>query len=113
MAPKKEKRKLSKSDSGSSSSEEVEDRKPVKESSSSKKKAKNDDDDDEPSWHLGNKRFAKVRSFRGKLMIDIREFYENDGDLKPGKKGIALAVSQWKKLCEIMPEIEDAVKERA
>lgn len=60
--------------------------KPAKESKSTKKRPK-DDDDEEPSWHLGNKRFAKVRSFRGKLMIDIREFYEDNGEMKPGKKG--------------------------
>uniref|UniRef100_A0A069DP17 Putative rna polymerase ii transcriptional coactivator n=1 Tax=Panstrongylus megistus TaxID=65343 RepID=A0A069DP17_9HEMI len=113
MPPEKKKKKVSKSDSDSSGSEEVEDVKPAKEAKSTKKRSKDDDDDDEPSWHLGNKRFAKVRSFRGKLMIDIREFYEDNGEMKPGKKGICLQVAQWKKLCEIMPEIEDAVKERA
>lgn len=28
-----------------------------------------------------------VSEFRGKVMVGIREFYEADGELKPGKKG--------------------------
>jgi hypothetical protein len=43
--------------------------------------------DEEPSWLLEKNRFVKVREYRGKVYIDIREYYESDGDLKPGKKG--------------------------
>jgi hypothetical protein len=28
-----------------------------------------------------------LSEFRGKVMVGIREFYEADGELKPGKKG--------------------------
>lgn len=48
------------------------------------KKSTSDEDD---GFHLGNNRFVKVREFRGRVMVDIREFYEKDGELKPGKKG--------------------------
>ncbi|WP_411027189.1 transcriptional coactivator p15/PC4 family protein [Salmonella sp. s54925] len=41
--------------------------------------------------------------------MDIREYYEDSGNLKPGKKGISLQVEQWEALKEIWGEIDDAV----
>ena len=42
----------------------------------------------EPTWTLAPKRFVKIRTFKGKKYVDIREFWTDDkGDLKPGKKG--------------------------
>ncbi|KNZ77749.1 RNA polymerase II transcriptional coactivator SUB1, partial [Termitomyces sp. J132] len=43
---------------------------------------------------LGKKKRATVRSFKGTPLIDIREFYGNDDDEKPGKKGISLTLEQ-------------------
>lgn len=34
----------------------------------------------------------------GQVFVDIREFYGVEGDEKPGKKGISLAVEQWEVL---------------
>jgi hypothetical protein len=51
-------------------------------------------DDEEPSWVLDRNRFVKVREYRGKVYVDIREYYESDGDLKPGKKGGFAELSQ-------------------
>ena len=37
---------------------------------------------------LGRMKFATVREFKGRKMVDIREFYmAGEGDLRPGKKG--------------------------
>jgi len=47
---------------------------------------------------LGKKKRASVRSFKGQVYLDIREFYGTDGDEKPGKKGISLAMEQWESL---------------
>ena len=50
----------------------------------------------------GNKRKVTVNEFKGKLLINIREFYDDKatGEEKPGSKGIALTVQQWNKLKE-------------
>ncbi|VDB87463.1 unnamed protein product [Peniophora sp. CBMAI 1063] len=47
---------------------------------------------------LGKKKRASVRVFKGAVMVDIREFYGDEDDLKPGKKGISLGIDQWKAL---------------
>ena len=31
-----------------------------------------------------------MQEFRGKKMVNIREFYEKNGELLPGRKGIAI-----------------------
>jgi Transcriptional Coactivator p15 (PC4) len=57
-------------------------------------------DDGEPSWHLGRERYVKVREFKGKTYVDIREYYvdKNTMETKPGKKGISLSCEQYQKL---------------
>ncbi|KAI0780313.1 RNA polymerase II transcriptional coactivator [Fomes fomentarius] len=48
---------------------------------------------------LGKKRRATVNTFKGVgKYLDIREFYGDEGDLKPGKKGISLSQEQWETL---------------
>ena len=36
---------------------------------------------------LSSKKFATVKKFKGKIYVDIREYYESGGEMKPGKKG--------------------------
>ena len=39
------------------------------------------------SEQLDSRRRIQVKEFKGKLYVDIREFYSADGELKPTKKG--------------------------
>lgn len=61
---------------------------------------------------LGKNRRITVRSFKGKVYVDIREFYLKDGDMAPGKKGISLTPEQWKLLMEKSGEVDEAIKEQ-
>lgn len=62
-------------------------------------------------FQIGKMRYVTVRDFKGKVLIDIREYWMNqDGEMKPGKKGISLNPEQWNQLKEQMTDIDDAVK---
>ncbi|XP_003389148.1 PREDICTED: activated RNA polymerase II transcriptional coactivator p15-like [Amphimedon queenslandica] len=68
------------------------------------------DIDTEELIPLSAKRFVNVRTFKGRIMIDIREYYVNDdGENRPGKKGISLSVDQWEKLKEAMETIDERI----
>jgi hypothetical protein len=43
-------------------------------------------------------------------MVSIREYYEKDGKSLPGRKGISLPIEQWKKLKDLIVNIDDAVE---
>lgn len=60
---------------------------------------------------LSSKRRISVRFFRAAVLIDLREFYDQDGVSKPGKKGISLSKEQWKSLCEAQEEISEAASQ--
>lgn len=54
----------------------------------------------------GGKRVAEG-NYRGKKLVHIREFYQDtEGNMKPGKKGIALSKEQVQMLAENMDEIQ-------
>lgn len=66
--------------------------------------------EDEIAFLLDDKKRLTIRKFKGKLLIDIREFYEADGEKKPGKKGIALSLQNWQKLNERLDAINTAIE---
>ena len=51
-----------------------------------------------------------MSEFRGKPYINIREYYDDKGVEKPGKKGISLASDQWDKLKSLMDQIDKDLK---
>ncbi|XP_063067312.1 SUB1 regulator of transcription a [Engraulis encrasicolus] len=72
-------------------------------SSSSKK--------DDNMFQIGKMRYVSVRDFKGKVLIDIREYWiDQEGEMKPGRKGISLNPEQWSQLKDQISEIDDAVK---
>ena len=56
---------------------------------------------------LSRNRFVSVSEFRGKKLVNIREYYEKDGEQLPGRKGISLTLEQWNKLKKHMDQIDE------
>ncbi|KAH0827819.1 hypothetical protein J3R83DRAFT_3444 [Lanmaoa asiatica] len=78
---------------------------------------------------LGKKKRAAVRSYKGQsfsahaypihspwmtgqVYVDVREFYSTDGDEKPGRKGISLAMEQWEALKRSVSTIDSLFAEQ-
>ncbi|XP_067288811.1 SUB1 regulator of transcription a [Pseudorasbora parva] len=78
----------------------------VSSASKSSSSSKNDN-----MFQIGKMRYVSVRDFKGKVLIDIREYWmDQEGEMKPGRKGISLNPEQWNQLKEQINEIDDAVK---
>uniref|UniRef100_A0A3B3S181 Activated RNA polymerase II transcriptional coactivator p15 n=1 Tax=Paramormyrops kingsleyae TaxID=1676925 RepID=A0A3B3S181_9TELE len=121
----KSKEVLSSSSSGSDSDSEVETKakrkapaaqeKPAKkqksgESSRAGGPSKGGKSKDDNMFQIGKMRYVSVRDFKGKVLIDIREYWmDQEGEMKPGRKGISLNPEQWNQLKEQISEIDDAL----
>lgn len=47
------------------------------------------------SPQIGKMRYVRVSCFKGKVLVDIREFYtDKEGSMKPGRKGTT-ACAKW------------------
>jgi len=60
---------------------------------------------------MSAKRRVTVRLFKKMTLIDIREFYDQGGEMKPGKKGISLTKDQWTQVKELQESINSAIDE--
>ncbi|KAK2008025.1 transcriptional Coactivator p15 [Colletotrichum eremochloae] len=68
------------------------------------------DKEGNPYWDLSNKRRVGVSQFKNNTFINIREFYEKDGDMLPGKKGISLNIAQYEALVKAIPAISEKLR---
>ena len=65
--------------------------------------------ENEVKFILDDKKRITVHKFKGKIKVDIREFYEDKGEMKPGKKGISLSLENWEKLKGFIDNIDESV----
>ncbi len=65
--------------------------------------------DDEVILHLDNKKRLTISKFKGRLFVNIREYYDDNGTMKPGKKGITLSKDCWKKISDNISDINEAI----
>ncbi|KAJ5815289.1 hypothetical protein N7474_007066 [Penicillium riverlandense] len=63
-------------------------------------------------WEISKMRRVTVSSFRGKTLVNVREYYEKDGQELPGKKGISMPVDQFAALVTLLPEIEQSLTQQ-
>uniref|UniRef100_A0ABI7XMN9 Activated RNA polymerase II transcriptional coactivator p15 n=1 Tax=Felis catus TaxID=9685 RepID=A0ABI7XMN9_FELCA len=60
---------------------------------SSSKKSRSHKDDN--MFQTGKMRYVSVRDYKRKVLIDIREYWmDQEGEIKPGRKGISLNPKQ-------------------
>ena len=71
------------------------------------------DDSGDAFWELssGSTRRVTVNQFKGSWQVNIREYYNKDGAMLPGKKGISMPIDQWAALVQALPGIEKVLKE--
>ncbi|KAL4768922.1 transcriptional Coactivator p15-domain-containing protein [Aspergillus nidulans var. acristatus] len=74
--------------------------------------ARKEDSNGDSYWEISKMRRVTISSFRGKTMVNIREYYEKDGEELPGKKGISLPIDQFSSLVTLLPAIEIALQEK-
>lgn len=58
---------------------------------------------------ISKSRFVGIKSFKGRYMVDVREYYTKDGELAPGSKGLAMLPDQWQALTGGLLAINDAL----
>eukprot|EP00198_Chlamydomonas_reinhardtii_P013533 XP_001702870.1 predicted protein [Chlamydomonas reinhardtii] len=59
---------------------------------------------------LSGKRRVSLSEFKGAVYVGVREFYEKDGQLLPGAKGLSMNAAQWAALVAGAPGFNAALQ---
>ncbi|KAI9848415.1 MAG: hypothetical protein M1837_000210 [Sclerophora amabilis] len=70
------------------------------------------DEEGSEYWEISKNRRLTISVFKGKHMVNIREYYEKDGKNLPGKKGISLPIEQYAAFVALLPHVETVLKEK-
>ena len=64
------------------------------------------------SFQLSKMRKVTVDEYKGNILVNIREYYEDkaSGEVKPGAKGIALSVEQFEEFVKHIPAIQAKIQ---
>lgn len=94
--------------------EDVKKKKPAAKQNNNKTKhqanGNNANADNGGMYQISHDRFVNVSEFKSKILINIREYYQNGGKQLPGKKGISLNLEQWDKLKSFIANIDSDIK---
>ncbi|KAI5363566.1 putative transcriptional coactivator p15 (PC4), ssDNA-binding transcriptional regulator [Septoria linicola] len=63
-------------------------------------------------WTIASKRRLQLSEFKGTTMVGVREYYEKDGEMLPGKKGISMTLEQFNMVVELLPQLEGECKSK-
>ena len=77
------------------------------------RKLKEAEEPEFPTFALTKKKRVQVKKFRGRVLVDIREWYGEKGSGKfdkPGRKGISLNQECWETLKGHIEDIDRAIE---
>ena len=63
----------------------------------------------EPFYELTSKKRVSVSEYRNQKYVGVREYYEKDGKMLPGRKGVNLNKEQFEALVAAAPLIDQAL----
>ena len=57
-------------------------------------------------WNLSSRKKINFIEFKGQKFVNIREYYEKDGEVLPGKKGICLKEEEFETVKQILSKVD-------
>ncbi|KAF8447084.1 transcriptional Coactivator p15-domain-containing protein [Kalaharituber pfeilii] len=72
------------------------------------------DEEGNTFWELGGRnRRITISEYKGKLLVNIREHYEKEGKVLPGKKGISLSIEQFNAMMSVLPQVHTELSKKS